>query len=268
MPDTDCRGVTAPADCSVTTYGYDVQDHLMLVIDAEGNTTGYTYSDRDQMTYEVSPVSGMTTHRYDDHGELVETTDSRGITVKRTLDPLDRVTQVDYPGTALDTTYRYDTAPAACSMGASYPIGRLSSITRDGASIDYCYDRFGRTTRDGELVYTHDDNGNVATMTYPGGVEATYGYDLADRPISLSVTTPSGTEAVACGVTYLPAGPLTGLTFGNGTSEARDLHQALLPRDDHLDWYQRPHLDLRHQRRRQHYFDRRRPDLRRRHDRR
>jgi len=43
VPDTDCRGVSAPAGCAVTTYGYDVQDHLTLVTDAEDNTTGYLY---------------------------------------------------------------------------------------------------------------------------------------------------------------------------------------------------------------------------------
>ena len=230
VPDTDCRGVSAPAGCAVTTYGYDVQDHLTLVTDAENNTTGYLYSDRDRMTYEASPVSGMTVHRYDDHGELVETTDARNVTVTRTLDDLDRVTEVDYPGTALDTSYTYDTAPTSCPVGSSYPIGRLSSISRGGAAVDSCYDRFGRTTRDGDLTYTYDDNGNVETIAYPGDVNATYGYDLADRPVSLSVTTPSGTETVASGGAYRPAGPLTGLSFGNGTSEARDFTNRYFPK--------------------------------------
>ena len=59
---------------AVTGYGYDAQDHLTSVTDAEGNTTSYAVSDRDLVTSEVSPVSGTTTHRYNDHGELIETT--------------------------------------------------------------------------------------------------------------------------------------------------------------------------------------------------
>ena len=40
----------------MTTYGYDVQDHLVGLTDAEGNTTTYTYSDRGLATEEISPV--------------------------------------------------------------------------------------------------------------------------------------------------------------------------------------------------------------------
>ena len=81
--------------------------------------------------------------------------------------------------------------------------------------------RRGRQTRDGELTYDYDVNGNPAQIGYPGSVSAAYAYDFADRPVSLSVTTPSGTVPVASGATYLPSGPLQSLTLGNGTSEAR-----------------------------------------------
>ena len=73
---------------SVTSYGYDVQDHLTSVIDAEGSATSYTYSDRDLLTEEVSPVSGTTTHAYNAHGALEQTTDARGIIETRTVDEL------------------------------------------------------------------------------------------------------------------------------------------------------------------------------------
>ena len=47
-----------PSSTAVTTYEYDVQDHLTAVVDAEGNRTEYVYSDRDLLTAEISPVSG------------------------------------------------------------------------------------------------------------------------------------------------------------------------------------------------------------------
>ena len=40
----------------VTAYGYDIQDHLTSVTDAEGTTTTYLYSDRDLLTTETSEV--------------------------------------------------------------------------------------------------------------------------------------------------------------------------------------------------------------------
>ena len=228
----DCRGTTAPADCAVTFYDYDRQDHLIGVNDAEGNTTSYVYSDRDLLTGELSPASGATSHQYNDHGELVRTTDARGVSVARAVDALDRLTAVGYPAAAeLDTVFAYDVAPAACG-GASFPIGRLASIGRHGESVDYCYDAHGRPTRDGALIYAYDANGNRTRIGHPGGIEGVYTYDLADRPASLAVVTPhtppQGTPVVTS-ATYLPSGPLTGLALGNGATETRSFDGRYFP---------------------------------------
>jgi YD repeat-containing protein len=94
---------------AVTTYGYDVQDHLTAVTDAENNQTTYTYSDRDLMTRQVSPVSGTSTYTYNEHGELATEIDARNIVTTRTTNALDRVTAVSYPDPTLSTTYTYDT---------------------------------------------------------------------------------------------------------------------------------------------------------------
>jgi len=40
--------------------------------------------------------------------------------------------------------------------------------TSDGQTLDFCYDRFGRVTQDGELAYGYDDNSNRTTIGYPG----------------------------------------------------------------------------------------------------
>ncbi len=82
------------------------------------------------------------------------------------IDELDRVTNVDYPDDTLDTTYLYDTAPGSCAS-PSAPIGRLASITRNGQTLDFCHDHFGRMVKDGELGYTWDANGNRTGIVYP-----------------------------------------------------------------------------------------------------
>jgi YD repeat-containing protein len=114
------------------------------VFDAQGNETDYTTSDRDLQTAEVSPVSGTTIRAYNQHGQLVSTTDARGITVGRQLDALDRVTFVDYPETVLDTLYVYD--DVGICPATTFPLGRLSTIAKNATFVDYCYDRFGRAT--------------------------------------------------------------------------------------------------------------------------
>jgi RHS repeat-associated protein len=226
----------AAGGTSATSYDYDVQDHLTSVTDAEGNRTAYVYSDRDRMTSEASEFlatgppcgafpdcsqagCGCSTYSYDEHGELLSTTDPRGVTATRTVDAADRVTGVDYADDSLDVTYTYgdqEPSPPPDSQG------RLIAIARDGEQIDYGYDHFGRLTRDGALTSTYDENGNRLTMGYPFGVTATYAYDFADRPVSLSAAWGGGGPvALVSGATYLPAGPLSGLTLGNGLSESR-----------------------------------------------
>jgi RHS repeat-associated protein len=208
---------------AVTTYGYDVQDHLVSVTDAEGNVTLYEVSDRDLLTGEDSPVSGVTTNAYDEHGSAVATLDARDVQVDRTYDALDRVTFADFPDAALDTTYVYD------DPGVAFSLGRLTAITRGGETLAYGYDRFGRVTQDGELTYGYDANGNRTSVGYPGGVAATYGFDFADREASLTVDDGGGPQAVVTSASYLPGGPLTALALGNGVAESRLFDARYLP---------------------------------------
>ncbi len=112
------------AGTAVTTYAYDVQDHLAAVTDAEGNVTTYETSNRDLPIRETSEVTGVTTYVYNEHSELTHETDARGVTVTRSVDELDRVKFVDYPGDALDVAYTYD------DPAVSFSVGRLTRIAR------------------------------------------------------------------------------------------------------------------------------------------
>lgn len=239
----EVRQPWAPGGEAVTSYGYDVQDHLASVLDAEGNLTSYQTSDRDLLTAEASPVSGTTTHVYNDHGELTASEDARGVTTVRTVDALDRVTEVVFELAAVEEppfpgplaspaggrllgspsiSYLYDAAPASCASGESFALGRLAAIVRGAETVEYCYDRHGRTTRDGELTYGYDENGNRTAVGYPGGVSATYSYDRADRPLSLTVDDGVGTpQTIASAAVYEPFGPLATFTLGNGLVESR-----------------------------------------------
>ena len=125
----------------------------------------------DLLTQQVSPVSGTTVSTYNEHGELVTTTDARGIVTTRTVDAADRLTQQTFgpagaPDPALTITYTYGSTPA------QFDVGRLTGIARNGQTIAYTYDRFGRVLQDGSLIYGYDKNGNRSTITYPGGGDA------------------------------------------------------------------------------------------------
>ncbi len=166
------------------------------------------------MTEETSEVSGTQTFVYNEHGQLTQQTDARGVMVARTVDELDRVTFVDYPDDSLDIAYTYD------DPSVDFSLGRLTAITRDGAGVDYAYDRFGRTLRDGDLTYAYDDNGNRVEIGYPGDVRALYTYDFADRQATLDVEQPGEPlQAIVTASSYEPSGPLASLTLGNGLVE-------------------------------------------------
>ena len=209
---------------AVTGYAYDVQDHLTQVIDAEGTITSYQYSDRDLLTTETSEVSGQKTFVYNEHGELTTETDARLITTNRTVDALDRVTLVDYPDDIIDITYTYDDSLVP------FAIGRLTAIGRNGTSVDYQYDRFGRLIQDGALTFGYDKNGNRSTIGYPSGVSTATTYDFADRPATMNASLPGlGNVSVVTATGYLPSGPVDSLTLGNGVVETRAHDQRYHP---------------------------------------
>jgi RHS repeat-associated protein len=201
---------------TVSQYAYDVQDHLAQVIDPNGTVTSYIYSDRGLMTRENSEASGITDYTYDEHGVQVGRTDARNVTVSQTADALGRITFTDYPDNALDTTYTYDNPAVPFSKG------RLTAITRNGQTVTYAYDRFGRVLQDGSLNYDYDANGNRRSVTYPGSITATYTFDFADRPVTLSMQDGGGpVQTLVSGALYKAAGPLSTLTLGNGLTESR-----------------------------------------------
>jgi RHS repeat-associated protein len=179
------------------------------------------------MTQEVSPVSGTTTSSYNEHGELVSRIDGRGVAMARTVDPLDRVTFVDYPGTDLDTNYTYD------DIAVPFSKGRLTSIARPGSTVAYQYDRFGRVTQDGALGFTYDKNGNRATTTYSPTVALCTTYDFAERPATLKYTSAGGDpclgSALVTAASYKPFGPLASLALGNGLTETRSFDARYFP---------------------------------------
>jgi RHS repeat-associated protein len=227
---------------ALTTYAYDLEDHLAAVTDSERNQTTYVTSDRDLLTAQTSPVTGLTTYAYNAHGALAQQTDARGVVTTRQLDPADRPTQVTYSGDpTLTTTHAYDTTTAT---GTS-PVGRLSSITKgSGASasvIAYTYDLFGRTLQDGSLAYAYDPNGNRTSIAYPGSVTACYVYDVADRQAALSYSTATGANVCqgtttpivvstqAAPTVYSAAGPLQQLHLANGVAETHGFDQRYFP---------------------------------------
>jgi len=216
------------ADAATTTYAYDTRDNLRTVVDPGtvtdplGLATNYTYDDLNNLTDLDSPDTGHTHYTYDAAGNRISQTDNRtpSVTSTYTYDRINRLTAVTYPTTSLNVTYAYDQPLTGCVTA-----GRLTTMTDATGSTAYCYDRRGNVTKKTQVTngttlvmqYTYTTADRLATMTYPGGDVATYTRDVLGRITGISWT-PFGLRAstLVSSAAYLPFGPLTTLTFGNG----------------------------------------------------
>jgi len=69
---------------------------------------------------------------------------------------------------------------------------------------------------------SYDDNGNQVGIGYPGGMQASYTFDYADRQQTLDVQVGvDPPRSIVSSAGYLPSGPLNSLTLGNGVVETR-----------------------------------------------
>ncbi|MCC7110455.1 MAG: RHS repeat protein [Deltaproteobacteria bacterium] len=200
---------------ATTTNGYDVQDHLVSVLDANSGSTTFQYSDRDLMTRQISEVTGTTLYTYTPRGSLESETDSRGVVTNREYDALDRLRAISYPSDpTLDVSYTWGLDQK------TFEAGRLTAIASVAGSTAYAYDRFGRLLQDGDLFYEYDANGNQVKITYPGAT-ADYVYDFADRQSGLVLNQLANPVTLVSEVEYRPFGPLKSYKLGNGPTVTR-----------------------------------------------
>jgi len=202
--------------------GYDSQDNLVSVTDPRSLTTGYVYDGFGQLIQESSPDRGTMRYALDAAGNRVAERDGRNVLTTRTFDALDRVLTESFPDApAENITYSYD-----ATGGGNRGVGRLTGFTDETGSTTLRHDERGNlvsTTRTiGGRAYTsgyaYDLADRVTRITYPSGHVVTYGRDGEGRINAVNFRPSAAATPVplASGVTYLPFGPVSGFTYGNG----------------------------------------------------
>jgi len=208
--------VTDPLD-GVTSYTYDAWDRVTQVTDPNGLATSYTYDGLGNRIQESSPNSGTTGYSYDTAGNVKSKTDASGVTANYTYDALNRLTAITYPNGDGNVTYAYDAGTTG--------IGHLTSVTRNGVTTAFTYDRRGNltsqavtagTTPLGILTYRYDDADQIKSIVYPSGRRVNYVRDTAGRIASVTTTVGGQTNTLAGTIGHLPFGAVKDLTFGNG----------------------------------------------------
>lgn len=236
---TDPDGVT-------TTYGYDGAHRLTRVSDNLGNYIQYTLDNDGNVTNEqtfdtsgtlrkgisrtfnaldqlTSIVDGLNatvfsagySDSYDGNGNLVHSSDGKGVQRQRSYDGLNRLMQTidNYNGSDAatqntTTKYTYDS------------LDRLSQLTDpSNLATTYGYDGLGNATAQqspdtGSTSRSFDAAGNVLTRTDAKGITATTTYDALDRPLTVSY--PDSTQNIT--YAYDEANSVTGCSssYPNG----------------------------------------------------
>jgi RHS repeat-associated protein len=204
-----------------TGYDYDVNDRLKQVVAPNDATTEYQYDDLGNLLQESSPDRGTTTYTYDSAGNVTTVTDARGVTTTYSYDALNRLTGIDYPGTAADITYTYDT----CIAG----IGRLCQVEDASGSTQYVYDAFGNIITQNRMElgivyttrYTYDTMDRVQTITYPDNRLITYTFNTLGQITTVKATVSGAAKTLASSRVYRPDRLLLSQTYGNGLKETR-----------------------------------------------
>ncbi len=229
---TQKRTIVSGTDV-VTTYVYDDQNNLVKVTDPKANDTTFAFDDFGRMQSQASPVSGTATYTYDEAGNLTSTTDANSATTARTFDLLNRALTATSTRSSYATetiTWTYDDATAG-----NYGLGRVATMDDPSGTTTYDYERRGLvrneyndTTPIG-TTYTYDAEGNGTTL----GI-AQYTFDFAGRPISAFSDGDDGSVTFVDSVKYLPFGPMTELTYGNGAVKTFDYDSRYRPSENKL----------------------------------
>lgn len=219
-----------------TRFEYDALDRVTAVVDPKGLTTAYTYNGLGDLVELDSPDTGTTTYTYDSAGNRTGQLDARGVQTNYSYDALNRLTRIDLPTAGQDIDFAYDAVPAICQANETFAAGRLSGYTDASGSTSYCHDRRGNVVRkvqsvagapDATVAYAYNSADRLMAVTYPSGATVSYLRDAGGRitGVLAKPTASAAQVAVVSDVDYLPFGPATQFTFGNGRVLAKAFDQ-------------------------------------------
>ena len=219
------KQITDP-NSGVTQFGYDANDNLTSVTDPRTLATSYTYTGFGDLKTQTSPDTGLTTNTYDSGGNLKTSTDARNAITTYTYDSLNRVATAAFKiGSTTDQTitYSYDSG----TNGK----GHLTGASDSNHTMAWTYDAKGRVTGKSQVFqptglnvtrsigYGYNAAGQLASLVMPSGQTITYGYNTNNQVTSVTLLG-SPNVTIVSNVTYDPFGPVTGWTWGNGTTSS------------------------------------------------
>lgn len=171
----------------------------------------------------TEPETGTTTFGRDKLGNMTSRKVGSSGTTNFTYDALNRLTNVNYPGSTPDTSFEYTLT------------GNVEKVTRGASSSvwDYSYDDNDNLTEeklsiDGKtftIDYVYNANDELQTMNYPGSVTP---LSLTFSPNALGQPTQIGSYVTS--VLYEPNGGVKQIVYGNGRTTTMTQTDRLFPK--------------------------------------
>lgn len=213
---------------NTTSYTYDFAGRVVTATAPDGSKQTVVYDaagrpvTKKQLEAGTGNVLAQVSASYDASGQMVTATDARGTTTTYTYDPRGALTQAVQPLSATDSivnTFGYDAAGSRTrhtdGRGSRF-ITRYNSL---GLPEDVEEPATGAYSNPTDRIFTtvYDKAGRPTELRSPGGVTATYVYDVMGRLISVAG---AGAEVSTTTKTYEydTAGRVTNVSGTGGTN--------------------------------------------------
>lgn len=225
---------TTDEDAGVISLTRNGQDQVTNYSDPRSLSTSYVRDGFGDIIQRTSPDSGTTVFVYNALGKPTQISDGRSIVTNLTYDNAGRLLTKQYPAaTAENIAYTWDS-----TTSGNNGVGRITKIEDASGSVEWFYNALGQVTQEKKTTslavytveYTYDLDGKVTQITYPSGRLVNISRDSAGRISGITTKKGSGSLSVtlASSVVYLPLGPLTALTYGNGLTLSKTYTQDYL----------------------------------------
>ena len=213
-----------------TSYAYTSLGSLSQVSSPGGVTRTWTYDNQNRLLWQEQPESGLTSYlEYDNVGNLTKQRDANLHDTLYTYDANNRLTLVTSADPAYSTTIGYDDSNNRTAVSNAHvsTVFEYDAANRLRTRRDVVRTAPGGSGRLFVSAFTPDENGNIVDARYPSGNHVQYGYDSENRVTDVFDLGRGLT--FASGITYHPAGGLSGYASGDGAVHTIDYDERARP---------------------------------------
>ena len=195
------------ADASAT---YTPNGKVQSAIDANNNTTGYSYDKFDRLATTTYPGGSYEQLGYDSDGNVISRRLRDATSITYGYDNLDRLTSKTLPNSEPATTFGYDL------------LGHLTGAATTAQTLTLGYDALGRLLTQagplGTMTSTFDVGGRRTKLQWADGFYANYDYDLLGEMTAVRENGATSGVGVLASYGYNDLGARTSISRGNGVT--------------------------------------------------